>query len=140
MLQNLRVQAFFGQLHRHGINRVYILHGNHAGFGHVAEQRDFLLQVFGNVPVAAAQQNIRLNSDPQHLFDTVLRRLGFQFAGRRDKRHQRYVHKQRVVKSQLQPHLPNRFQKGQRLNVADRPADFDDHHVHAFGNFPDGVL
>ena len=37
--------------------------------------------------------------------------------------------------AQLQPHLPDRFQKRQRLDVAHRAANFHDHHVHAVGHF-----
>src|ERR1700676_3486417 len=37
--QNLGVQTFAGQLDRHSVNGVDVLHGNDAGFGDVAEER-----------------------------------------------------------------------------------------------------
>ena len=100
-------------------------------FGHVAEQRDFALQIAAQLPVAAANQNVRLNSDAEHFLHAVLRRLGLQFAGRGDERHQREVHEEHIFRAQLQAHLADRFQERQRFDVAHRAADFDDHHVHA---------
>ena len=88
--------------------------------------------------VAAAQQNVGLNSDAQHFFDAVLRGLGFQFAGGGDKGHQRDVHEQSIFRAQFQAHLADGFEKRQRFDVADGAADFDDDHVDAFGNFFDG--
>ncbi len=42
-----------------GVNRVDVFHGNYAGFGDVAEERDFLFQIFGDVAIAAAEQECR---------------------------------------------------------------------------------
>ena len=89
--QDLRVEAFAAELDGHGVNGVDVFHGNDAGFGDVAEQRDFLLQVAGNVAIAAAKQNVGLNADAEHFFDAVLRRLGLQFAGGGDEGNQRDV-------------------------------------------------
>ena len=103
-------------------------------------KRDFFFQLFGNVAVAAAQQNVRLNSDAQHFLDAVLRGLGFQLAGRGDEGHERDVHEQSIFDAQLQAHLADGFEEGKRFDVADGAADFHDDHVHAFGNFFDGGL
>ena len=43
--QNLLVEAFRRERHRHFINIAHVRRGNHAGFGHVAEQRDFRFQI-----------------------------------------------------------------------------------------------
>ena len=49
--------------------------------------------------VAAAEENVRLNADAEHLFDAVLRGLGFQFAGRGDEGNERYVDKEGVLRA-----------------------------------------
>jgi hypothetical protein len=54
-----------------------------------------------------------------------------------DVRHQRQVHVTGVVAPFLQPHLADRLEEGQRLDVADGAADFDDRHVGPFGAAPD---
>ena len=122
----------------HGVNGVHIFHGNDAGFGDVAEQRDFFLELDGNVAIAAAKQNVRLNPDAQHFLHAVLRGLGFQFAGGGDEGNQRDVNEERVFRAEFQAHLADGFEEGKRFDVADGAADFDDDDVHAFGNFFDG--
>ena len=56
----------------------------------------------------------------------VLRGLGLQLLRRGNKRHQRDMHKQRILAPEFLPHLANRFNERQRLDVAYRAADFDD--------------
>ena len=136
--QNLFVQAFRRQGHRHFINVAHVRRGNHAGLRDVAEQGDFRFQVGAEVPVAAANQNVRLNPDAQHFLHAVLGRLGFQFARGGNKRHQREMHENHILRAQFQTHLPDRFQKRQRFNVAHRAANFDEHNIHAFGHFAEG--
>src|SRR6266446_1801236 len=138
--EDLRVQSVLTQFGGHGVNRVDVFHGDDAGLRNVAEQRDFLLQFRGNVMVAAAKQNVRLNPDAQHFFYAVLRGLGFQFTGGGDERHQRDVHKERILRAHFQAHLADGFEEGKRLDVANRAANLDDNNVDAFGNFPDGRL
>ncbi len=138
VLQNFGVEFFSFQLHGNGIDGVHILHGDDAGFRDVAEQRDFLFQIFGNVAVAAAKQNVRLDSDAQHFFYAVLRGLGFQLAGGGDEGHEGDVHEQSIFETELEAHLADGFEEGKGFDVADGAADFDDDHVHAFGNFFDG--
>ena len=129
-LQHQRVHTFMGEHQRHFVNRRHVLRRDHRLFRHVAEQRNLRLDVLRQETVGAAQQNIRLNSDAQQFFHRVLRRLGLQFLRRRNKRHQRHVHKQRVLAPQFLPHLPDRFDERQRLDVAHRAADLDDRDIH----------
>ena len=63
--------------------------------------------------VAAAKQNIGLNSDAQHFFYAVLRGLGFLFAGCGKIGNQGYVNEQSIFRAELQTHLADRFQKWQ---------------------------
>src|SRR5579862_3728627 len=133
--ENLLVESLGRKRHRHLINISNVGCRYHARFMHVAEKRDFALQIAAQLPVAAANQNIGLNSDAEQFLHAVLRRLGFQFAGGGDKRYQREMNEQNILRSHLQAHLPNRFQEWKRLNIADRAADFNDHHVDSIRNF-----
>ncbi len=136
--QDLRVEAFAAEFYRDGINGVDVFHGNDAGFGDVAEEGDFFLEVGGNVAVAAAEQNVGLNTDAEHFLDAVLSGLGFQFAGGGDEGHQCDVDEERVFGAEFEAHLANGFEEGKRFDVADRAANFDDDDVDVFGNFFDG--
>jgi len=135
--QNLRIQALFAEFPGHSIDGVHVFHGNHARFRNVAEQRDLLFQFRGDVAIAAAKENVRLNSDAQHFLHAVLRGLGFQFARRGDERDQRDVDKERVFRAQFQAHLPDGFEEGKRLDVADRSANLHDDYIDAFGDLSD---
>ena len=106
--------------------------------GDVAKQRDFGLQVGAQRAVAAANQNVGLNSDAQHFLDAVLRGFGLQLAGRGDERHEREMREDDIFGAEFEAHLANRFHERQRFDVADRAADFDDHDVHAVGHFAEG--
>ncbi len=77
LVQHLVVQQF-----RNPINRIRVNRADDRLERHIGEQRDFLALIFGNQPVGAAQQNIRLDTDLAQLFHRVLRRLGFQFTRR----------------------------------------------------------
>ena len=133
--QNLVVKTFRRKRHRNFVNVPHIRRRNHARFSHVAEQRDFRFQIGAKLAVAAANQNIRLNSDAEHFLHAVLRGLGLQFASGGDIRHQRQMNENNIFGAQLQPHLPDRFQEWKRLDIAHRSADFDQHHIHAVRNF-----
>ena len=94
----------------------------------------------GNVAVAAAKQNVGLNPDAQHFLHAVLRGLGLQFAGSGDEGHQRDVNEESVLRAKFEAHLANGFEEGQRFDVADGAADFDDDDVDAVGDFSDARL
>src|SRR5712671_99209 len=136
--QNLGVQAFAAEFYRDGVDGVHVFHGNDTGFGYVAEEGDFLFQVGGDVTVAAAQQNVRLDTDAEHFFYAVLGGLGFQFACGSDEGYQCDVDEERVFCAEFEAHLANGFEEGKGLDVADGAADFDDYYVNGFGNFPNG--
>ena len=97
--EDLRVQSLFAEFRGHGVNGVHVFHGDHARFHDVAEERDFFLQVGRNMVIAAAKQDVRLNSDAQHFFHAVLRGLGFEFAGRGDKGNQRDVDEEGILRA-----------------------------------------
>ena len=68
---------------------------------HVAEQRDFFLHVLGNRAVAAAQQNVGLDTDGPQFLHAVLRRFGLELLRRADPGDQRDVHETRVIAPEL---------------------------------------
>ena len=70
----------------------------------------------------------------------MLRRFGFQLAGRRDVRNQRQVYEQRIFTANVLAHLANGFKKRQRLDIANRAPDFDDRHVHVLSHAVDRGL
>ena len=85
-------------------------------------------------------KNVRLNTDGTQFFDAVLRRLGLQLARCTNKGHQREMHKQRVFAAHILPQLADGFEKRQRLNVAHRAANLDNHHVGIDTHLFDGRL
>ena len=95
----------------------------------VAEQRDLALDVLGERALGAADEDVGLNSDLHQLANRVLRRLGLDLARRGDVRHEREVDEDRVLASDLVSELADRLEERQRLDVADRAADLDDHDV-----------
>src|SRR5258708_7409437 len=133
--QNLGVEAFAAELYRDRVDGVHVFHRNDAGFGNVAEEGDLLFQVGGDVAGAAAQQNVRLDTDAEHFFYAVLGGLGFQFAGGGDEGNQCDVDEERVFCAKFEAHLTDGFEEGKGLDVADGAADFDDYNVNGFGNF-----
>src|SRR5436305_1773076 len=59
---------------------------------------------------------------------------------RSDPRHQRDMHKQRILTAKLMAQLADRFQKRQRFNVAYSSPDLDDCDIHISGHFPGRAL
>ena len=95
----------------------------------VAEERDLALDVVGDRALGADDEDVRLDTDLHQLAHRVLRRLGLELARRRDVRQQREVDEDRVLATDVVAELTNRLEERQRLDVADRAADFDDHDV-----------
>ena len=79
--------------------------------------------------LGAADEHVGLDTDLAQLADRVLRRLGLQLAGRLEIRHERQVDVEAVLLADVERELANRFEERQALDVADRAADFGDHHV-----------
>ena len=96
---------------------------------HVAEVGDLLAKRLRQLGLRPADQHLRLNAEAEQLLDGVLGGLGLHLAGGLDVRHQRDVDVHRVLRTELGPHLADRLQEGQRLDVTDRAADLDDGHV-----------
>ena len=52
-----------------------------------------------------------------------------------DEWNQRNVHEKRILAPKFLPHLPDRFHEGQRFNVADSAANFDDCDINFLRDF-----
>ena len=125
---------------RNFVDRIGVQRLDHRLALHIAEQRDLGFLVFRNVAVGATEQHVGLDTDFAQFLDRVLGRFGLQLAGGRNVGQQCQVHVAGVVAAFFQAHLTDGFEEGQRLDVADRTADFDDGHVGPVGATFDRIL
>ena len=94
-------------------------------FRHVREQRDLAPLFCRQWFFGPTDQNVRLNSDRAQFLDRVLRGFGLDLRRGCDIRHQRQMNVDNTVPAEFDAHLANRLEERQRLDVADRAADFD---------------
>ena len=134
------VQALVAQHLRHLVDGVHVPHRDHGLLFDVGEQRDLGALVVRDAAVGAAQQRVRRDADLAQLLHAVLGRLGLEFAGRCDVRHQGQVHESGALAARAQRQLARGFQERQRLDVAHGAADLDQRDVDAFGAAADVVL
>src|SRR5271166_6565882 len=92
IFQDQRVHTFIREHQRHFIYRSHIFGRDYSFFLHVAEERNFRLQLFRQEAVGTAKQNVRLNSDAEQFLHGMLRGLGLQLLRSRDKWDERHVH------------------------------------------------
>ena len=92
--------------------------------------------------VRAQDDDVGLDADAAQLLDRVLRRLRLELARGGEGRQQRDVDVQDVGPPDVLAHLADRLEERQALDVADGPADLDDHHVRVAvaGDAPDPFL
>src|SRR5262245_23253582 len=135
LVESLMIENEWDFVDRFDVGRV-----DHGLLRDVAEERNLGLNLGGQFAVAAAEQDVGLNSDGQQLLDRMLRRFGLQLARSGDEGHQRQMDEGGVVASDLIAHLADGFEEGKRFDVAHRAADLDDHHVHSVRNGLDRVL
>ena len=77
--------------------------------------------------VAAAEDDVRLDTHAPQLLHGVLRRLRLQLAGRADVGQVGDVDRKRVFGRLFAAHLADRLEEHLALDVADGAADLDDH-------------
>ena len=133
MPQHFLVHALGMVLQRHAVDRTGIKRRDDAFRADIAEQRDLAALVLRDRPVAAAEQDLRLDAEPEQFLDRMLGRLGLQLPGRADIGDQREVHEEAALRPHLVRQLPQGLEEGQRLDVADGAADFDQDEVVAVG-------
>ena len=93
------------------------------------EQRDLLADLVADRVVGAQDDHVGLDADAAQLLDRVLGRLGLELAGGGEGRQQRHVDVQDVRPADVLAHLADGLEERQGLDVADGPADLDDHDV-----------
>ena len=81
--------------------------------------------------IGAADDHVGGDADAPQLHHRMLGRLGLHLAGRADMRQQRDMDIQHIVAADILAHLANGLQERQALDIADRAADLDDHHIGA---------
>ena len=128
LLADDHVQAFRVQHARDLVDGIRVECRDDGFLRHVGEQRDLLAVAVRHRPVRAAEHDVRLDTDFAQLLHRVLRGLGLHLARGRYVRDERQVDIADVIAAERDPELPDRFEKRQRLDVADRTADFDDGH------------
>src|SRR5690606_10630760 len=139
-LGQLRVQAFGMQQERQLVDARCVDCRDHTLYWNVGKQRDLLLETPWNRSIAATDQNVRLDTYLAHLAHRMLGGLGLELSGRDDVRHQGDVHADGVLGTGFQAQLANRFQKRQRLDVADGAAYFEDGNVGTFAGLVDALF
>ncbi len=102
---------------------------DHRLFADIAEEAELAALLARNLAIGAAEQNVRLNADRAQLLHRMLRGLRLQFARARNVRQQREVDINAVMRRQVVLELPDRFEEGQALDVADRAADLDQREI-----------
>ena len=83
--------------------------------------------------VAAAEEDVGLDADGEQFLDGVLRGLGFELLRGGDPGNEREMDEDGVFAAELLAHLADGFEEGERFDVADGAADFDDGDVGAVG-------
>jgi len=83
---------------------------------------------------------VRLDTNRSQVSDAVLRGLRLELAGRADPRHEREMYVGRVVLADVLAELADRLEERQTLDVADRPANLDEHDVYVFADALNAVF
>src|SRR5262249_45822294 len=79
--------------------------------------------------LSPANEDVRLNTNLPQLTDRMLCRLGLQFLGRLQVRHQREVDIETVLLPNIELKLPNCLEERQALDIAHRAANFRDYDI-----------
>ena len=104
--------------------------GRDDGLGrNIGEERDLLAELVADRTVGAQHDDVRLDADAAELLDRVLGRLRLELARGGQLGEQRHVDVQHVRATDVLAHLADRLEEGQQFDIADGPADLDDHDV-----------
>ncbi len=127
--QHFGVHALAVIVDRHGVDVFRIQRLDDGRFADIAEQADLAAFLARDLLLAAAQQDVGLDTDRSQFLDAVLGRLGLHLAGRLDEGQEGQVDKAGVAARQFLAQLANGFEKRQAFDVADRAADLDQDEV-----------
>ena len=102
---------------------------------------DFLFHLAREGAVGTAEKDVGLDADGEEFFDGVLGGLGLELLRGGDPGNESEVDEDGVFAAEFLAHLADGFEEGERFDVADGAADFDDGDVCAIGgDFAHGVL
>ncbi len=103
---------------------------------YIAEQRDLGALAIRQWSLAAAHQHVGLDAERGEFAHAVLGRLGLEFTGGRDERHQRHMDIDDIGTSEIGAQLPDRLDEWQRLDIANSPANLAQHEIDIVGIGP----
>ncbi len=95
----------------------------------VTKQAYLCLDLFGQEPIRATKQYVRLDTDAAQFFDTVLRWLCLDLSGRGYVWDQSQVNIEHIFLAYICLELPDRFLKGEALYVPNSASYFNDDHI-----------
>ena len=107
--------------------------GNDGLDGDVAKEGNLGLEAVGDGKVAAAEDDVGLDADAAELLDAVLGGLGLELAGGGNIRKERDVEIADVAPAGFVAHLPDGFEEGEALDVADGSANLNDDDLGVMG-------
>ena len=108
--------------------------------GNVAVKAHLLAHLERQRALRAADENVGLDADLAQLRGGLLRGLRLHLARGADVGNERAVHEADVVAPLVELELAQRLEERQPLDVARRPAELRDQHVHAFAAAHDALL
>jgi len=97
--------------------------------GDIAEEGNFLEDIPRDRLIAAAHNDIGLNTEAEQFLSGVLGRFGFKLAGAWDRDDQRDMDKHDIMPAAFGGDLSDRFQEWLAFDIAYGAADFDDSDV-----------
>ena len=124
------IQTLLGHQEGHLVQRLRRCVLDDAVRLHIAKQGDLLADILGDRRVAAAHQDVRLNTQAQQLLHGVLGRLGLQFPGTGNLDDQGHMDKHHIAMGPFGRHLADSLQEGLGLDIAHGAADLTDDHIH----------
>ena len=129
LVENLHVEALLIEGKRHLVDGGRVDAGEHVLGRHVAEQRDLLAHLVGDLVVGAAHDEVGLHTDGAQLLHGMLRRLGLHLVSCGDIGNERHMHEEHIARVLLFLELAGSFDERLGLDVADRAADLGDDDV-----------
>ncbi|MCU1222774.1 MAG: hypothetical protein JWQ42_867 [Edaphobacter sp.] len=126
VLEGEGVYAFGGEGEGDLVDAGDVAGGDDGGLLDVAEEGDLAAHLAGDGAVGAAEEDVGLDADGEHLLDGVLGGLGLELLGGGDPGNEGDVDEDGVVAAEILAHLADGFEEGEGLDVAYGAADLDD--------------
>src|SRR5579871_3034197 len=140
VLEGKGIDAFLREVEGDFIDAGHVAGGDDGGLFDVAEESDLAAHLAGDGTVAAAEEDVGLDTDGEHLFDRVLGGLGLEFLRGGDPGDEGDVDEDGVVAAEVLAHLADGFEEGEGFDVAYRAADLDDGDVAVGRDLAHGIF